>query len=418
MDQTYRIVFRGEILAGHDPDGVRQRAAVIFKVDQARLEEKLFCGRPIVLAKGLTSQQAQQYVQKLENIGMRIFQLKDPAGTTNATTAAPVTQPAQVTCPKCGHVQPKRTLCQQCATDMPAYVLAMERAAKEDAAAQSQANVNKAEEAEEEENKYANMLMLPDPPALLGFDLEGRFTRTTYVTAAGCKCVLLMLALFIVGLIVALTGVPLFLLALIIVGLGGIFWMIRDAVLRLHDLGVSGWFGLLLLIPFVGPLITFVLALLPGKVEDNEYGPPTQPTSMVVAVLAAIPFILVPLWAGFSPGSFTGSLTGSRKADTMVSRQAGEAMLIMYSRSDCSACDQRRAEFKQQRMQFTEYFVDKDSERLAEMHEKLEEHDIPLSTVSYPVFDAYGTLMVDNPSADKVRSTVIKNMTDELQENS
>lgn len=416
MDQTYRIVFRGEILPGHDSQGVRQRAAAIFKIEPSKLDEKLFSGRPIVLAKGLTSQQAQQYAIKLENLGMRIFQLKDPSNTSFATSAVPAAPPAQVTCPKCGHVQPKRTLCQQCATDMPAYILAQSQAAREDAAARSPVNVSKTEGAEEE-NKYATMLMLPDPPALLGFDLEGRFTRSTYITASGCKCVLLILALFIAGLIVALTGIPLFLLALLLILLGGLFWMIRDAVLRLHDLGISGWFGLLLLIPYVGILVSFLLALMPGKVEENEYGPPTQSTSMILAALTAIPFILVPLWAGFSPGSFTGSLTGSRKADTTVSRQAGETLVIMYSRSDCTLCDQRRTALKQQRVPFTEYFVDKDSERMAEMHTKLKEHNIPLSTVSYPVFDAYGTLMADNPSVDKVHSTAIQNITDELKEN-
>ena len=70
MTQTYRIVFRGEILAGHEPAGVRQRIATTFKIDLDKLDEKLFSDRPVVLAKGLTSQQAQMEAF-YESIGVK-----------------------------------------------------------------------------------------------------------------------------------------------------------------------------------------------------------------------------------------------------------------------------------------------------------------------------------------------------------
>lgn len=42
---------------------------------------------------------------------------------------------------------------------------------------------------------------------------------------------------------------------------------------RCHDLGKSGLFGLLLLIPLVNIIIGIYLAFFQGDLEDNEYGP-------------------------------------------------------------------------------------------------------------------------------------------------
>tara|TARA_B100000678_G_scaffold11502_1_gene9196 strand:- start:208 stop:600 length:393 start_codon:yes stop_codon:yes gene_type:complete len=45
------------------------------------------------------------------------------------------------------------------------------------------------------------------------------------------------------------------------------------AVRRLHDVGKSGWFYLIFLIPFIGGVWLLVLFCLEGKKEDNKYGP-------------------------------------------------------------------------------------------------------------------------------------------------
>ena len=44
------------------------------------------------------------------------------------------------------------------------------------------------------------------------------------------------------------------------------------AVRRLHDVGKSGWFYLIFLIPFIGAVWLLVLFCLEGKKEDNKYG--------------------------------------------------------------------------------------------------------------------------------------------------
>lgn len=55
-------------------------------------------------------------------------------------------------------------------------------------------------------------------------------------------------------------------------------------VRRLHDIGKSGWFMLLPLIPFFGGLILIVLHLLDSQPGANQYGPnpkfPVQPVAI------------------------------------------------------------------------------------------------------------------------------------------
>ncbi|TPI20265.1 DUF805 domain-containing protein [Mesorhizobium sp. B3-2-1] len=58
----------------------------------------------------------------------------------------------------------------------------------------------------------------------------------------------------------------LFLLATFLPGLGMI-------VRRLHDLGLTGWLCLLILIPTFGSLIILVFALIPTQARENQWGP-------------------------------------------------------------------------------------------------------------------------------------------------
>ena len=44
-------------------------------------------------------------------------------------------------------------------------------------------------------------------------------------------------------------------------------------VRRIHDIGLSGWFYLLILIPYIGGLIILVFTLVPSQKNDNKWGP-------------------------------------------------------------------------------------------------------------------------------------------------
>jgi uncharacterized membrane protein YhaH (DUF805 family) len=48
---------------------------------------------------------------------------------------------------------------------------------------------------------------------------------------------------------------------------------ISVAIRRVHDIGVTGWVVLVVLIPYLGGLVMLVLALIPGNAQANQYGP-------------------------------------------------------------------------------------------------------------------------------------------------
>lgn len=60
--------------------------------------------------------------------------------------------------------------------------------------------------------------------------------------------------------------------------LGGIFLLVHVlpsiavSVRRLHDIGRTGWWYLLVIIPLIGPLVLLVFSVMDSK-EDNQYGP-------------------------------------------------------------------------------------------------------------------------------------------------
>ena len=57
-----------------------------------------------------------------------------------------------------------------------------------------------------------------------------------------------------------------------IFALGHLVPSIAVSVRRLHDIGKSGWWYLLVLLPIVGPIVLLVFFVMDSK-PDNQYGP-------------------------------------------------------------------------------------------------------------------------------------------------
>ena len=55
--------------------------------------------------------------------------------------------------------------------------------------------------------------------------------------------------------------------------LGVLLPSVAVTVRRLHDIGRSGWWALLMVVPVVGALILVIFALQDSQAEENEYGP-------------------------------------------------------------------------------------------------------------------------------------------------
>ena len=45
------------------------------------------------------------------------------------------------------------------------------------------------------------------------------------------------------------------------------------AIRRLHDIGKSGWYYLLFIIPIIGPIWLIIIFVTEGEQGDNKYGP-------------------------------------------------------------------------------------------------------------------------------------------------
>jgi len=74
-------------------------------------------------------------------------------------------------------------------------------------------------------------------------------------------------------IVMAIVGVPGLLLVI-----AASVALIFTAIKRLHDLGHSGWFFLIGLIPLIGILFNLYYAFRPGNEDDNAYGAPRDAT--------------------------------------------------------------------------------------------------------------------------------------------
>ena len=107
------------------------------------------------------------------------------------------------------------------------------------------------------------------------FKFSGRRNRQSFIFL---QLASIVAALLIVGIVTTITvAVP---------AMGGIFWAIgaiaflaivvanwAAASQRIRDFNQSGVWALVLLIPYIGPLFSIALWLIPGTDGDNRYGP-------------------------------------------------------------------------------------------------------------------------------------------------
>lgn len=125
------------------------------------------------------------------------------------------------------------------------------------------------------------MKYLLDPIFKHYVDLRGRANRTQFwLYTAWMVGVNIVLQIFAAvcgvgaenaGALSMLAG-----MVVIIVGLGLLLPNLSITVRRLHDTDRSGWWILIGIIPFIGPLVLLVFELLPGTPGENRFGLPPQ----------------------------------------------------------------------------------------------------------------------------------------------
>ncbi|WP_444919904.1 hypothetical protein ACJJID_13320 [Microbulbifer sp. CnH-101-G] len=106
---TYSLIFRGDLIAGFTAGDVKANLARLFK-SSPQAVEKLFSGRPLVLRKGLSRAQAEQFQATLAKVGAQVV-LKNEGGSDIAKRASEskTAEPTQVSQPE-GPLAPNWTL--------------------------------------------------------------------------------------------------------------------------------------------------------------------------------------------------------------------------------------------------------------------------------------------------------------------
>ncbi len=136
---------------------------------------------------------------------------------------------------------------------------------------------------------YSRSQALADHPATVGFgtwlvslkrwnDFRGRSSRTEYWNFALFTAIVVLLIPAFAEVISGDDESPLSLFASLFALLYALVTFIPNIALsvrRLHDIGRSGWWWFIGLIPILN-LLLVIWAIFPGEEGDNRYGPPPR----------------------------------------------------------------------------------------------------------------------------------------------
>lgn len=86
MTKRYRLVFRGELLAGYNPAEVYRSASQRFGADAQQLQ-RLFSGQAVTLKRALSIEAAARYARDLRQLGMRMHVERDADAIENGAAA-------------------------------------------------------------------------------------------------------------------------------------------------------------------------------------------------------------------------------------------------------------------------------------------------------------------------------------------
>lgn len=291
--EQYRVVFDGELVPGMPVDAVRSNLAKLFKSDSSKVDQ-LFNNGPVNIKRDLGAAEADRYIQALERAGARARkELEAPQGIVLTLVEEEPSQIntgiAQMECPKCGHLQAPSIQCTSCGVVIEKYLARQALQANESALAVDTLSAGQ---------PYAPPRAQVGEPIsehgeLKVFTTQGRIGRLRYL-AWSISLMTAALGLWMIASMTLAVSVVAGAILIGIFGLGFLVVSVQIGVQRLHDLGWSGWFMLLNLVPVVGTLFPLVMLLMPGNQGPNRFGAPQPPNSRAVKVLAAL-WLLVPV---------------------------------------------------------------------------------------------------------------------------
>jgi len=235
----YRIIFSGKPLPEISTQTLQDNLVQLFHITPEKAAAMLKKG-PRILKKDLTEAQATKYLAALHRAGA--------AAHKEQEVSAP---PAP----------PQRESAQQAPTHNP---YAPPRARVEDSETQEYGELNP-------------------------WTVQGRIGRLRYLAWFNAL-VLATMAAFL-ALAAVLNGMlgasdTFSLVFFIPLTLFVLLCSIRIYAQRLHDMGLSAWFVLVVCIPIIGTLFLLVMTFWPGNKEENDYGLPPPPNTKGVVIWA------------------------------------------------------------------------------------------------------------------------------------
>ncbi|WP_271410411.1 DUF805 domain-containing protein [Pseudomonas sp. Q1-7] len=301
-EARYKIVFDGEPMPGVALETVKENLARLFKSDSSKIDS-LFGGRSVALKRDLVEAEADKYLAALQRAGAKVRKEQDMASGLSlvatddhpdASAAAVAGAPASenMSCPKCGHEQPKSAECQACGIIIDKYLARQAQQTEE--AAQVKASITSNEPSSPYAPPQAQVgEQLPEFGELKVLGTSGRIGRVRYL---GWSMALMLAFLPIGGVILGSFALSETLASLLAIAacVALVVVSVCIGVQRLHDMGWSGWLWLLNFVPIVGSVFALLMLFMPGTDGPNRYGPPPPPNSRAVKVLAWL-IILVPV---------------------------------------------------------------------------------------------------------------------------
>lgn len=419
------LAYYGEFVPGHAPEEARRKLTVALGIPPDQVEA-VFSGRRVVLKKSVPVAEADRFLAKLASIGIlarsepehaqnapgdnaipelaaRSDHTPEPGLTAEPPKTAPLAPADEVVCPMCGTRQPKRTLCASCSTDMPRYAAA-QRILKEEERAAKLAALRGAAQPQGAGRELPEADYALEGASLLGTGFGGRIGRIAYLVGG-----FILSGLLIFGLVAALrSGFWLLLLPLM---LGALFVSLRLTVLRCHDLNWSGWWSLLMLIPYAGSLFNLVLLFVPGTSGSNDFGRPSRPPDVPAIGISALLLALAGLLAASQISRVAPMLAayGIHGAQTAREPLAGledydprSNTVVMYSLTTCGYCTAKRRELDELGIRYTELFIDEDGTARSQLDARLEQANFPRQSYGTPILDVNGILLPNNPPIEDI----------------
>ncbi|MFT3735287.1 MAG: DUF805 domain-containing protein [Rhodocyclaceae bacterium] len=449
MSETVSVVFRGELLSGISLEEAKAHATLAFKLSPEKCDA-MFGGRPVILRKGLPKSELDAYLLRLQRVGLKVEVRPEvlteavmPAAApvaasvataSNATPASPaaaastglagmslvpmagppaaeaVATPAadEMTCPQCGEVQPKRTLCRACSVDMPRFAAAQEQAAQD---ARTEERI--AREGAPRTAAMRAAMLNEERASFIGLSFDQRISRTTFLLSTFIGTALMLFSVAVPYKVGFNIGAVL-LMALSIIVL--VVWSIRMTVLRLHDLGWSGWLYLInfVPIPFVGLIFFLILVCKRGKEEDNQWGSPAPASSGAgivfsgLACFISLAIMIKTMGQAIEDPAFFARMTGKERAAS--SKEMGDPLagfdpqrndIVLYSANGCKACDAMHSTLRGSGLHFTVRFVDRDADSAQDLIERLNRAGIDAQRANLPML-AVNSKLLENPTPGQI----------------